>query len=117
MTKQNSLLRSIIAIGVLSLFVIYHVIVTHYTHLHVVEGYLIAHVHPFSDSPGTTHSHTQQEFAFLDTLLLRAALPLFFFFSILVAFSLLKKVIPFIVGEVRRFILHIFCYRGPPVGF
>lgn len=59
--------RHIIASALLALFVTYTTAYLTYRHVHVVDGVIVVHSHPFSED-ADHHSHTTQQLTIIDQL-------------------------------------------------
>ena len=59
--------RHIIASALLALFVTYTTAYLTYRHVHVVDGVIVVHSHPFSED-ADNHSHTTQQLTIIDQL-------------------------------------------------
>lgn len=96
-----------------SLFIAYQATVIVYTHIHVVSGVLIVHIHPFQKKSDTTHQHTVQDFATSDLLTYHHALSTVFTIQKLTfhVTDIINQFSPEKNISVLHTVLH---FRGPP---
>lgn len=63
MLKQVRTYFRVWAMGLLSLFAIYYASITLFAHVHVINGVMLVHSHPFK----TAHTHTEGQLLVLQT--------------------------------------------------
>lgn len=64
---RNKLVK-ILGIFALMVMVAYQGAILRYSHIHIVNGTIITHIHGFNPGEEQTHTHTAQEFAKIDVL-------------------------------------------------